>query len=134
MEEDEFTNIQKLPYSPAPTRKSENARSKGTLATFIKKWGAIGITTHMLIALISFLCWYKAVSSGLDVQRLMTTMYTKTGWNFLKTDAASAGSKFATAYVIYKTTAPLRWPLTLLLTPLVGKLLGVKPKSEDDQA
>ncbi|KAL0479629.1 hypothetical protein AKO1_001071 [Acrasis kona] len=104
-----------------------------SLSAFIKRWGFIGVTTHVFITLFSFLCWYQAVSSGVDVQKLMDKLYKTTGWKLFKLDAASTGSKLAAAYIIHKATSPLRWPLTFIFTPLVSRALGIGPKDEEPE-
>ncbi|GLE06322.1 hypothetical protein PINS_up015569 [Pythium insidiosum] len=85
--------------------------------TFAMEYGKVGICTHAVLSLLSFSIIYVGVSSGVDVSSILDSV----GMNASsKHDAAanSAGSALI-AYTIYKLLAPVRWPLTFAVTPVV---------------
>ncbi|RLN90857.1 hypothetical protein BBJ28_00012186 [Nothophytophthora sp. Chile5] len=88
--------------------------------TFALEYGRVGIATHMVLSLASFSVIYAGVSSGVDV----TAMLDSVGFATSASDATtnSAGS-FLIAYTIYKVLAPVRWPLTFAVTPVMLRAL-----------
>ncbi|KAJ0402135.1 hypothetical protein P43SY_000450 [Pythium insidiosum] len=85
--------------------------------TFAMEYGKVGICTHAVLSALSFSIIYVGVSSGVDVSSILDAVGMNTS---SKHDAAanSAGSALI-AYTIYKILAPVRWPLTFAVTPVV---------------
>jgi hypothetical protein len=72
------------------------------------------------LALVSFSLCYVLVDSGVDVFALLA----KVG---IDNAASEKVGTFAIAYGAHKLASPLRFPPTVILTPLVAKLIGKEP-------
>uniref|UniRef100_H3GWV0 DUF1279 domain-containing protein n=1 Tax=Phytophthora ramorum TaxID=164328 RepID=H3GWV0_PHYRM len=88
--------------------------------TFAVVYGRVGICTHIVLSLLSFSVIYVGVSSGVDVTSILDAVGLSTSVSDSTTN--SAGS-FLIAYTIYKVLAPVRWPLTFAVTPVVLRAL-----------
>lgn len=93
--------------------------------SLLAKYGVAYLATSIPLALVSFLICYTLVDIGVDVGSLLS----KVG-----IDAGATGEKagtFAIAYAAHKAASPIRFPPTVLLTPVVAKIIGKEP---DDDA
>ncbi|KAG7401223.1 hypothetical protein PHYBOEH_002407 [Phytophthora boehmeriae] len=88
--------------------------------TFAIEYGRVGICTHLVLSLLSFSAIYVGVSSGLDITSLLDAVGLSTSVSDSATN--SAGSALV-AYTIYKVLAPIRWPITFAVTPVVLRAL-----------
>ncbi|KAI9993976.1 hypothetical protein PInf_016505 [Phytophthora infestans] len=88
--------------------------------TFVIEYGRVGICTHIVLSVLSFSVIYVGVSGGVDVSAIMDSV----GLSTLASDSTSnsAGSLLI-AYTLYKVLAPVRWPLTFAVTPVVLRAL-----------
>lgn len=81
----------------------------------------MGVCTHIVLSALSFTTVYIIISCGVDLTPVLDTV----GLSSLdkKDSAASTAGSFLIAYTIYKLIAPLRWPLTFAVTPVVMRTL-----------
>jgi len=109
---------------------SLNKKDGGESAkSLLKKYGIAYLATSIPLALVSFAICYGLVDSGVDVSSLLA----KVGIQNVATEKAGT---FAIAYAAHKAASPIRFPPTVILTPVVAKLIGKEPviEQEDDSA
>jgi hypothetical protein len=94
----------------------------------LKKYGSAYLATSISLAIVSYSICYVLVSNGVDVASLLE----KVGIQGSST-AENAGTA-AVAYAIHKAASPIRFPPTVVLTPVVADLLGKKPNEEGTTA
>ncbi|KFQ26830.1 Protein FAM210B, partial [Merops nubicus] len=87
------------------------------LKQVFKEYGAVGVSFHVGISLISLGIFYLAVSSGVD----MPAVLFKLGFSesSLQSSLAAGPSRFLLAYAAHKLFAPLRVSITLVSVPLL---------------
>ncbi|KAL6455884.1 hypothetical protein MHYP_G00357350 [Metynnis hypsauchen] len=87
------------------------------LKKVFKEYGAVGVSFHIGISLISLGFFYLAVSSGID----MAVVLCKMGFSdsVVQSKMAAGTSTFVLAYAIHKLFAPLRISITLVSVPLI---------------
>ncbi|ETW07277.1 hypothetical protein H310_01836 [Aphanomyces invadans] len=94
---------------------------------FLKVYGMVGVVTHATLSVASYSILYMSISRGLDVgsfigswttsvQAVALTNATSHGTSAAGVEAASTA---VVAYAVYKLLAPIRWPLTFFVTPMV---------------
>ncbi|XP_004586155.2 protein FAM210B, mitochondrial [Ochotona princeps] len=95
--------------------------SKQTKAQQLKKifqeYGAVAVSLHIGISLISLGLFYMVVSSGVDI----STVLTKLGFSeaLVQSKLAAGTSTFVVAYAIHKLFAPVRISITLVSVPFI---------------
>lgn len=91
------------------------------LRQVFREYGAVGVSFHICISLISLGIFYLAVSSGLDVASLLC----KLGFSeaVVQSRMAAGTSVFVLAYAVHKLFAPLRISITLVCVPLIVRYL-----------
>jgi Protein of unknown function (DUF1279) len=99
-----------------------------TAKSLLKKYGIAYLATSIPLAIISFAVCYALVDQGVDVGALLS----KIGIESTKT-GETAGT-FAIAYAAHKAASPIRFPPTVLLTPVVAKWIGKEPTADEDQS
>lgn len=90
-----------------------------------KKYGIAYLTTSITFAIFSYAFFYFMVANGVDVASLLESVGISSSAAATKTGTA------AIAYALHKAASPIRFPPTVLLTPVVAKMLGKKPKDTD---
>ncbi|ROK31115.1 Protein FAM210B [Anabarilius grahami] len=108
--------------SSAEGQGSEGKPSKTQqLRKVFKEYGAVGVSFHIGISLISLGIFYLAVSSGLD----MTALLCRLGFSesLVQSKLATGTSTFVLAYAVHKLFAPLRISITLVSVPLIVRHL-----------
>ncbi|XP_053106160.1 protein FAM210B, mitochondrial [Hemicordylus capensis] len=87
------------------------------LKKVFKEYGAVGVSFHVGISLMSLGMFYLAVSSGVD----MTALLFKLGFDeaFVQSKLATGTSTFVLAYAVHKLFAPVRISITLVSVPLL---------------
>uniref|UniRef100_A0A8D0EJJ6 Family with sequence similarity 210 member B n=1 Tax=Strix occidentalis caurina TaxID=311401 RepID=A0A8D0EJJ6_STROC len=87
------------------------------LKQVFKEYGAIGVSFHVGISLVSLGIFYLAVSSGVD----MTAVLFKLGFSesSLQSKMAAGTSTFVLAYAIHKLFAPVRISITIVSVPFI---------------
>ena len=90
--------------------------------SLLKKYGIAYLATSIPLAIVSFAICYVLVDSGVDVGALLTKV------GIESSDTADKAGTFAIAYAAHKAASPIRFPPTVLLTPVVAKLIGKEPE------
>eukprot|EP00534_Pseudo-nitzschia_fraudulenta_P000757 CAMPEP_0201124092 /NCGR_PEP_ID=MMETSP0850-20130426/10554_1 /ASSEMBLY_ACC=CAM_ASM_000622 /TAXON_ID=183588 /ORGANISM="Pseudo-nitzschia fraudulenta, Strain WWA7" /LENGTH=180 /DNA_ID=CAMNT_0047391285 /DNA_START=139 /DNA_END=681 /DNA_ORIENTATION=- len=89
--------------------------------SLLKKYGIAYLATSIPLALASFTACYFLVDNGVDVGSLLE----KVGID--GSGAADKAGTVAIAYAAHKAASPIRFPPTVLLTPVVAKMIGTEP-------
>eukprot|EP00525_Craspedostauros_australis_P008092 CAMPEP_0198116522 /NCGR_PEP_ID=MMETSP1442-20131203/13088_1 /TAXON_ID= /ORGANISM="Craspedostauros australis, Strain CCMP3328" /LENGTH=215 /DNA_ID=CAMNT_0043774371 /DNA_START=162 /DNA_END=809 /DNA_ORIENTATION=- len=90
--------------------------------SLLKKYGIAYLATSIPLALVSFAVCYFLVDSGVDVASLLS------GIGIESSSMADKAGTFAIAYAAHKALSPVRFPPTVILTPVVAKLIGKEPE------
>ena len=122
---DETTEKYGLEVGLAQAAKEGDAESAKSL---LKKYGIAYLATSIPLAIISFGICYVLVDNGVDVSSLLAKVGIETS------DAADKAGTFAIAYAAHKAASPIRFPPTVLLTPVVAKLIGKEPEVDGDNS
>jgi Protein of unknown function (DUF1279) len=94
--------------------------------SLLKKYGIAYLATSVPLAIVSFAICYVLVENGVDVGALLA----KIG---IESAASEKAGTFAIAYAAHKAASPIRFPPTVVLTPIVAKLIGKEPEAEETQ-
>jgi len=94
--------------------------------SLLKKYGIAYLATSIPLALVSFAICYVLVDNGVDVGNLLSQVGIESG------GATETAGTFAIAYAAHKAASPIRFPPTVILTPVVAKLIGKEPDEVDD--
>ncbi|CAK6952694.1 protein FAM210B%2C mitochondrial [Scomber scombrus] len=105
----------KHPGEPEP--EGGNLNKTQQLKKVFKEYGAVGVSFHIGISLMSLGMFYLLVSSGIDMAGLLC----KLGFNetVVQSKMAAGTSTFVLAYAIHKLFAPVRISITLVSVPLI---------------
>ncbi|RXM94241.1 Protein FAM210B [Acipenser ruthenus] len=87
------------------------------LKKVFKEYGAVGVSFHIGISLMSLGIVYLAISSGID----MTALLFKVGFSeaMVQSKIAAGTSTFVLAYAVHKLFAPVRISITLVSVPFI---------------
>lgn len=102
-----------------------------TAASLLKKYGIAYLATSIPLAIVSFAICYVLVDIGIDVQSLLHKVP-----GLQNVDLGNGGTQAGTvaiAYAAHKAASPLRFPPTVILTPMVAKFLGQDPSTTDNE-
>ncbi|GAX13479.1 hypothetical protein FisN_36Lh030 [Fistulifera solaris] len=97
-----------------------------TAKSLLKRYGIAYLATSIPLALVSFAICYTLVDNGVDVGGLLSNVGIEVNQN-----TETAGT-FAIAYAAHKAASPIRFPPTVLLTPVVAKLIGKEPDEQEE--
>lgn len=100
--------------------------------SLLKKYGIAYLATSIPLALLSFGICYVLVDQGVNVGALLQKVGIVESSSSSK-DAADKAGTFAIAYAAHKAASPIRFPPTVLLTPVVAKLIGKEPNPEEEE-
>ena len=92
--------------------------------SLLKKYGIAYLATSIPLAAVSFAICYLLVDHGVNVGALLERVGISSG------GAEEKAGTFAIAYAAHKAASPIRFPPTVLLTPVVAKLIGKEPEQE----
>lgn len=95
-------------------------KSQDLLATY----GIAYLTTSISFAIVSYTLCYFLVSRGVDVAALLGRV------RIHPSPAAASAGTAAIAYAMHKAASPIRFPPTVLLTPVVAGWIGGERTSE----
>lgn len=99
----------------------EEGKTKQTKAQkvkmMLKKYGPIGFVTHITLSLISLGTWFTLVRTGVVDPRAVLRFLDINLGDWIHGDETT----FALAYVCHKSTAIVRYPITLTVTPYVAE-------------
>lgn len=87
------------------------------LKKVFQEYGAVGVSFHICISLMSLGMFYLLVSSGID----MAAVLCKLGFSetVVRSKMAAGTSTFVLAYAVHKLFAPVRISITLVSVPLI---------------
>lgn len=88
-----------------------------TAKELLQKYGVAYLATSIPLAALSFAICYVLVDNGVDVTGLLAKV------GIVQEGSTKVGT-VAIAYAAHKASSPIRFPPTVLLTPVVAKLLG----------
>lgn len=94
--------------------------------SLLKKYGTAYLVTSIPLALVSFAICYLLVDNGVNVGGLLANI------GIESSGAADKAGTFAIAYAAHKAASPIRFPPTVLLTPIVAKLIGKEVVADDE--
>ncbi|XP_037632715.1 protein FAM210B, mitochondrial [Sebastes umbrosus] len=105
----------KAPGEPEPEGGKPNKTQQ--LKQVFKEYGAVGVSFHIAISLMSLGMFYLLISSGID----MAAVLCKVGFSeaVVQSKMAAGTSTFVLAYAIHKLFAPVRISITLVSVPLI---------------
>lgn len=95
--------------------------------SLLRKYGIAYLATSIPLALASFAICYVLVDNGVDVGALLGKI------GIESSGASETAGTFAIAYAAHKAASPIRFPPTVMLTPVVAKLIGKEPEAETDE-
>lgn len=93
--------------------------------SLLKKYGVAYLATSIPLAIISFSICYVLVDNGVDVGSLLEKV------GIENSGAADTAGTAAIAYAAHKAASPIRFPPTVLLTPVVAKMIGKEPEAAE---
>ncbi|XP_007532971.2 protein FAM210B, mitochondrial [Erinaceus europaeus] len=100
------------------SRTEEKKQSKSQqLKKVFQEYGAVGVSLHIGISLISLGIFYMVVSSGVDMSAVLLKLGFKE--SLVQSKVAAGTSTFVVAYAIHKLFAPVRISITLVSAPLI---------------
>ncbi|XP_051562088.1 protein FAM210A-like [Myxocyprinus asiaticus] len=104
-----------------PAESDEKPSKTQQLRKVFKEYGAVGVSFHIGISIISLGIFYLAVSSGID----MAAVLCKVGFSesIVQSKMAAGTSTFVLAYAVHKLFAPVRIGITLVSVPLIVRYL-----------
>jgi hypothetical protein len=121
---EETTEKYGLEVGLAQSIKDEDGDSAKSL---LKKYGVAYLVTSIPLALVSFTICYLLVDNGVDVAALLSRI------GIESSSATDKAGTFAIAYAAHKASSPIRFPPTVLLTPVVAKLIGKEPETVEQE-
>ncbi|XP_017264044.1 protein FAM210B, mitochondrial [Kryptolebias marmoratus] len=109
------TTEKSLGDKPEPEERKLNKTQQ--LKKVFKEYGAVGVSFHIGISLMSLGMFYVLISSGID----MAAILCKLGFSeaVVQSKMAAGTSTFVLAYAIHKLFAPVRISITLVSVPLI---------------
>ncbi|XP_074203581.1 protein FAM210B, mitochondrial isoform X2 [Camelus bactrianus] len=87
------------------------------LKKVFQEYGAVGVSLHIGLSLISLGMFYMVVSSGVDMSAILLKLGFKE--SLVQSKMAAGTSTFVVAYAIHKLFAPVRISITLVSVPLI---------------
>jgi len=92
--------------------------------SLLKKYGIAYLATSIPLAIISFSICFVLVDNGVDVGSLLEKI------GIENSGAADKAGTVAIAYAAHKAASPIRFPPTVLLTPVIAKFIGKEPDQD----
>eukprot|EP00929_Paragymnodinium_shiwhaense_P091066 TRINITY_DN51111_c0_g1_i2.p2 TRINITY_DN51111_c0_g1~~TRINITY_DN51111_c0_g1_i2.p2 ORF type:complete len:111 (+),score=14.51 TRINITY_DN51111_c0_g1_i2:78-410(+) len=103
-----------------------SASATKKLQELVVRYGKVGVGVHLTLSCCSIAGCYTAVSQNLPVDRILQQVGLSSASaddQGAGTSAATAGGTFVAAMVLHKAIMPLRIPVTLVVTPVVARIL-----------
>jgi len=97
-----------------------------TAKELLTKYGVAYLATSIPLALLSFSISYTLVDHGVDVSGILSQI------GIVSDGTSEKVGTFAIAYAAHKAASPIRFPPTVLLTPIVAKMIGKDPNTEGE--
>lgn len=95
--------------------------------TLLKRYGAAYLVSSITLSICSYTLFYELLKRDFDVEGFLSFL----GISIPQSKYYGAA---ALAYALHKAASPIRFPPTLLLTQILGKLTGKKVSAEDERA
>ncbi|XP_013860228.1 protein FAM210B, mitochondrial [Austrofundulus limnaeus] len=91
------------------------------LKKVFKEYGAVGVSFHIGISLVSLGMFYLLISSGIDLAAILC----KLGFSeaVVQSTMVAGTSAFVLAYAVHKLFAPVRISITLVSVPIIVRFL-----------
>jgi hypothetical protein len=121
---EETTEKYGLEVGLAQSLKEKDGESAKSL---LKKYGIAYLATSIPLALVSFSICYLLVDNGVDVGALLAKV------GIESSGATDKVGTFAIAYAAHKAASPIRFPPTVILTPVVAKIIGKEPEVAEEE-
>ncbi|CAK6447313.1 unnamed protein product [Pipistrellus nathusii] len=102
--------------SISDTEERKQSKSQQLKKVF-QEYGAVGVSVHIGISLVSLGMFYMVVSSGVDMSAILLKLGVKE--SLVQSKMAAGTSTFVVAYAIHKLFAPVRISITLVSVPLL---------------
>jgi len=136
----QFSTSTQPPQSPEESEykhvsKERTKESPGKITTFIKKYGPIGVVTYFGMYGLTLSAMYILVSRGLIVSTDVISLLQKIGLDrfFDVNEINPKAGHFAVAWILTKFTEPIRFGLTLAVTPSIYRFItGRRARDRDD--
>uniref|UniRef100_U3K8R0 Family with sequence similarity 210 member B n=1 Tax=Ficedula albicollis TaxID=59894 RepID=U3K8R0_FICAL len=100
-----------------PSAEDKKLNKSQQLKQIFKEYGAVGVSFHVGISLVSLGIFYLAVSSGVDMGAVLFRL----GFSeaSLQSRMAAGTSTFVLAYAVHKLFAPVRISITVVAVPFL---------------
>ncbi|NWI93529.1 F210B protein, partial [Pitta sordida] len=100
-----------------PSGENKKLNKSQQLKQVFKEYGAVGVSFHVGISLVSLGIFYLVVSSGVD----MSAVLLRLGFSdsSLQSGVAAGTSTFVVAYAVHKLFAPVRISITVVSVPFL---------------
>ncbi|XP_048205606.1 protein FAM210B, mitochondrial [Perognathus longimembris pacificus] len=98
------------------TEEKKQSKSQQLKKVF-QEYGAVGVSLHIGISLVSLGIFYTVVSSGVDMSAILLKLGFKE--SLVQSKMAAGTSTFVVAYAIHKLFAPVRISITLFSVPFI---------------
>ncbi|XP_032206177.1 protein FAM210B, mitochondrial [Mustela erminea] len=105
------------PAPPVSSSEEEKQSKSQQLRKIFQEYGAVGVSLHIGISLISLGIFYMVVSSGVDMSAILLKLGFKE--SLVQSKMAAGTSTFVVAYAIHKLFAPVRISITLVSVPFI---------------
>ncbi|XP_045384823.1 protein FAM210B, mitochondrial isoform X3 [Lemur catta] len=102
--------------SVSSTEEKKQSKTQQLKKVF-QEYGAVAVSVHIGISLISLSIFYMVVSSGVDMSAVLLKLGFKE--SLVPSKVAAGTSTFVVAYAIHKLFAPVRISITLVSVPLI---------------
>ncbi len=99
----------------ADVPQSSNPAVKVKPGELLATYGVAYLATSISFAIVSYILCFMLVSHGIDVSAVLTRV------GIRPTPAASNAGTAAIAYAMHKAASPIRFPPTVLLTPVTAR-------------
>ncbi|XP_047600410.1 protein FAM210B, mitochondrial [Lutra lutra] len=111
------SKITATPAPPVSSSEKEKQSKSQQLRKIFQEYGAVGVSLHIGISLISLGIFYMVVSSGVDMSAILLKLGFKE--SLVQSKMAAGTSTFVVAYAIHKLFAPVRISITLVSVPFI---------------
>ncbi|KAL2763536.1 protein FAM210B, mitochondrial [Daubentonia madagascariensis] len=102
--------------SVSSTEEKKQSKSQ-QLKKIFQEYGAVAVSLHIGISLISLGIFYMVVSSGVDMSAVLLKLGFKE--SLVQSKLAAGTSTFVVAYAMHKLLAPVRISITLVSVPFI---------------
>ncbi|XP_014853138.1 PREDICTED: protein FAM210B [Poecilia mexicana] len=121
LQEASSTSSTEKDHGSTPDPEEEKPNKTQQLKKVFKEYGAVGVSFHIGISLMSLGMFYLLISSGID----MTALLCKLGFSeeLVQSKMAAGTSTFVLAYAVHKLFAPVRISITVVSVPLIVRYL-----------